>query len=384
LAKKKENSSDSAMAIPLIEEISEVIQKYEELKQKETRLKAIAENGEDSEKAEAQLLKSQEFFTELRDTIVNQRPFYLPELSPSLRAKIADLRDRNICSNWAETHVRVMDEITQTYKELPISLLKQLRTVIIPGIWSQDTQEVTAGLTVGRLKDYVKIQESSKEYELAKQVRAETERVIYEVDLILCPYREFMQQEFGDRPVQSADAPISFDADIHRYKQIRRRLEVKARMEADEPRQGPLTQAKKKVAKPRTTGTVAQGSKKFHPWSKPGDACFIIDGARTLFHHDDVEKDLCLKSHSQTSDLLVMLQGGTLQSHDVKTKLCSEKTKPSQIVGRANQKLNDCIRKVGFTSLPDQNIEFIHYEARFDHYQRTLPIYASKDEFDQA
>jgi hypothetical protein len=143
-------------------------------------------------------------------------------------------------------------------------------------------------------------------------------------------------------------------------------------------------QTKKQTTKLRAKTTATQTPKKFRPWLKPGDACFVIDNNRILFHRDGTKKDLRLKNLSKTQSLLVMLQNGTLQSCEVKTHFCSEKTKPIQVVSRANQTLNDSIRRAGFTCLPEYDVEFIRYEQRFDHYEKALPIYASKAEFDCA
>jgi hypothetical protein len=124
-----------------------------------------------------------------------------------------------------------------------------------------------------------------------------------------------------------------------------------------------------------------KSERKFKPWKSPGDACFILDGNRILFHYNENPKDLSLKSHGKAQNLLVMLCGGVLQSCDVKSKLCSPRTKPIQLVTRANQQLNDKIRKLGFTGLPEYDIEFIRYNSRFDHYESALPIHACRDDF---
>ncbi len=134
----------------------------------------------------------------------------------------------------------------------------------------------------------------------------------------------------------------------------------------------------------KKTTKANKAEKKFKPWNNPGDACFILDGNRILFHYNEMLKDLSLISHGKTQNLLVMLYGRTLQSCDVKSKLCSPGTKPIQLVIRANQQLNDKIRKLGFTGLPEYDIEFIRYNSRFDHYESALPIHACRADFDDA
>jgi len=136
--------------------------------------------------------------------------------------------------------------------------------------------------------------------------------------------------------------------------------------------------------KPRHSIDKTNALKKFHAWQNPGDACIIIDDHKILFHHGDKTKNLRLKSHTQTSDLLVMLQGGSLQSSDIKKDLCKGTTKPSQLVYRANRKLNDCIKKVGFKCLPDQDVEFVRYDKEFNHYTSFLPIHLSLEKFEFA
>lgn len=142
--------------------------------------------------------------------------------------------------------------------------------------------------------------------------------------------------------------------------------------------------SEQRAPKPGTKSATNRAERKYQPWRDPGDACFIIEGDRILFHHDDEIRDLRLKSHSSTPDLVVALQGRTLQSADIKSRFCKGKTKPIQVVSRANERLNASIRKVGFTCLPEYDVEFIRYVRKFDHYASVLPIHASKDEFDHA
>ncbi len=149
---------------------------------------------------------------------------------------------------------------------------------------------------------------------------------------------------------------------------------------AEEPQEPP---AKTKRSKKKTK-KAGKPEKKFQHWRNPGDACFIIEGNRVMFHHDGNLRDLSLKSHGKAQNLLVMLCGGILQSHDVKTKLCTSGTKPIQLVSRVNKQLNDKIRKLGFKCLPEYDVEFIHHEPRFGHYESVLKIFASRADFDRS
>lgn len=124
------------------------------------------------------------------------------------------------------------------------------------------------------------------------------------------------------------------------------------------------------------------GETKYCEWTNPGDACFIIEDNRILFHNHQVMKDLRLKNYSRVQNLLVELSSGNLQSCDIKNHFCTPRTKPSRIVSRANKLLNEKIRRVGFTGLPDNDVAFIQYDRRFDHYKLCLPVYSSKAEFE--
>lgn len=239
---------NDGIAIPTIEEISEAIRKLEGLKQHTEEIKAIAENGEDPEKAQAQLQKAEEYFREHRNMMMPaQRPYYVGDVSPSIRAKISAMRDSGDSPGWAGAHLTAMNGIGQTFINLPISLLRKLRTVVIPGIWMQDEHEVMSDLTVGQLKGSLKRLEKAKEDEVSQKVRTETSRVFHEVEVILCPYQEFLRQEAGNTLIQPTDAPRSITAEIHQHKKIMRRLEVKALQQADEERQGPQIKSQNEV-----------------------------------------------------------------------------------------------------------------------------------------
>ncbi len=132
------------------------------------------------------------------------------------------------------------------------------------------------------------------------------------------------------------------------------------------------TKESNKPAK-KTQTKKKEAERQFKPWPNVGDACFIIDEQRIFFYYDGKKKDLCLKNDSHTQNLLVCLNGGTLREDEIKTNLCTKKTKPSKIVARANKLLNEKIAQKGFV-LPLKDILFVEYDKRFRHYKLTLPM----------
>ncbi len=136
-----------------------------------------------------------------------------------------------------------------------------------------------------------------------------------------------------------------------------------------------IQSASKKTKTPKT-------EKKFQLWKNPGDACFIIDDNRIKFHYKDEIKDLHLKNDSHTHRLMFLLQGGSLQSDDIKKELLTnaKKTRPYDVVRNANKVLNEKIAKAGFVGIPS-NVEFIKYDKKFDSYSLFLKIH-TKEDFD--
>ncbi|MFC1635067.1 hypothetical protein ACFL5Z_09515 [Planctomycetota bacterium] len=135
-------------------------------------------------------------------------------------------------------------------------------------------------------------------------------------------------------------------------------------------------------------GKDKQSERKYKPWTKPGNACFIIhykDNVRLLFYHEEKQEekreDLCLKSNTQTLELMVMLAKGNVHSEEIKARFSLKTTKSSKVVSRANKKLNERISKKGFTEVP-QNTEFIKRDE-YNCYRCTLKIFESLDDFDR-
>ena len=70
-----------------------------------------------------------------------------------------------------------------------------------------------------------------------------------------------------------------------------------------------------------------------------------------------------------------------VSSEQLKEELCSEKTKPINVVYQANKLLNEKIAKVGFVGIPP-DVQFIRYVQGDKSYHRCFGIY-HKAEFDQ-
>jgi len=116
----------------------------------------------------------------------------------------------------------------------------------------------------------------------------------------------------------------------------------------------------------------------FKEWRTPGDACFVVDGARAKFHLDGVVKDLRLRSGSKAETLLSLLRASTLWTDDVKTNICTAKTKPSEAVRDVNRLLNRRVQALGFQVVPTDT-EFIGCDKKTGQYFSRLPIKTQED-----
>ncbi len=119
---------------------------------------------------------------------------------------------------------------------------------------------------------------------------------------------------------------------------------------------------------------------KFKEWKTPGDACFIVDEARTKFHLDGTVKDLRLRSGSKAEVLLSLLRAGPFWKDAVKTNICTAKTKPSEAVRDVNRLLNTKVQALGFQAVPTDT-EFIGCDKRTGQYSSHLPI-KTQEEFE--
>lgn len=367
------------ITIPPVEEVSEVIEKFIGLKEQIERINNVAENGEDPAKAEADSRKAEEFFRELRETWGGGRSFGPTVIQPNAQTRIDALIDGGKSPSRVETWKAIMQEVQRHCKDLPISILRRVQTEVISGIWERDSQKVTAGLTAGDLKGFVMMVQGSKELEHQKEIRTHTERVLNEVDLILCPYQEFLQQEPDSTLIQSTDYFAFVDASIHRYERIKRRLEVKAQQEAAEPHQGQAEKAERKTAGRRSKTTPDQAPKKFQQWKAPRRTFFVIAENRVKLYHNGQERELKLKSGTKAHRLLYLflVQEELLQT-EIKTEFCTPDTTPWDVVRSINRALSKKIAAMGFADIPS-SVEWIHFDEANKWYRCCLRVIPAED-----
>jgi hypothetical protein len=146
----------------------------------------------------------------------------------------------------------------------------------------------------------------------------------------------------------------------------------------EDSRLKPPAEKKQNKKKPKK---AEKSEKKFQPWKHSGDACFIIDGNKIMFHYKDIPTNLRLKAESNTYRLLHLLAGGSLQADEIQKQISPGKTnKACKIVDYANGLLNKKIPLVGFVGVPS-NVEFIKRD-RFGSYSLSLKLH-TKESFDE-
>lgn len=131
-------------------------------------------------------------------------------------------------------------------------------------------------------------------------------------------------------------------------------------------------------ARPKKSKITKPATNTFKEWQLPGDACFVIDGARTKFHLDGTVRDLNLRSGSRAETLLSLLRAGPLWKDDVKTNICTAKTKPFEAVRDVNRLLNTKVQALGFQAVPGDT-EFIGCDNKTGQYFSRLPIKTQED-----
>ena len=126
--------------------------------------------------------------------------------------------------------------------------------------------------------------------------------------------------------------------------------------------------------------------KKFKAWKNPGDACFIIvytnegDWTKGIhFYSDGKHRNLRLRSGSRTENLLTGLKGKYLIADQIKEDMGKGRTKASNVVTFANKLLNEKIRGMDFTGVPD-DYEVMFVGLSIGRYESKIPIY-TRDEF---
>lgn len=114
---------------------------------------------------------------------------------------------------------------------------------------------------------------------------------------------------------------------------------------------------------PKRKKKVKLTEKKFQPWKNPGDACFIIEDNRIKFYYKEQNEDLQLRNGSNPHELLFLFAAkNPLPQVEIK-KICTEKTRPSDIAKQTNTKLNEKIAAMVLPGVP-KDIEFVKYNDK--------------------
>jgi len=126
-----------------------------------------------------------------------------------------------------------------------------------------------------------------------------------------------------------------------------------------------------KAEKPAVTGQKTKRQnrrskkpeKKFQPWKKSGDACFIIEGNRIKFYYRQEFKDLRLRNETNPHKLLFLFAAkNPLPQVEIKD-ICTKGTRPSDIAKQTNMKLNEKIAAMALSDVP-KDIEFVKYDDK--------------------
>ncbi len=130
---------------------------------------------------------------------------------------------------------------------------------------------------------------------------------------------------------------------------------------------------KKKTAKPKVATS-------FKSWDGPGDACFVLDGARVKIWNGEALRDLRLKGGSKADTLLPMLSAGPLRKTQIKEAIGTAKTSPYDTVRDVNRLLNEKIKKLNIRKVPSDTAFVACDEITGDYYS-VLPV-KTRQEFE--
>ena len=202
----------------------------------------------------------------------------------------------------------------------------------------------------------------------AEHIKSTLRPLQEELDLYLAPrWSEILTLKTWAYPLKkeieyfiNADLGAVYDI-TGKVEKVERELNrIKAKLELEGQQQQPVVQKPAGVKQSKKKTKKAEKSqKRFQPWTKSGDACFVIENNRVKFHYNNEIKDLKLKSESNTHRLLLLIRCGSLQPSEIKAEICPNTTnKASKVVDYANQLLNEKIAAVGFMGVPP-NVEFI-------------------------
>ena len=134
---------------------------------------------------------------------------------------------------------------------------------------------------------------------------------------------------------------------------------IEGNIKADFATERPI-ETRRKV---KITKTLKKTEKRFQPWRKSGDACFVIENNRIKFHYKKEVKDLRLRNETNPHKLLFLFAAkNPLPQVEIK-KMCKKKTRPSDIAKQTNTKLSEKIAAMALPGVP-KNIEFVKYDDK--------------------
>ena len=161
-----------------------------------------------------------------------------------------------------------------------------------------------------------------------------------------------------------------FDASMKALDYLLEKVKLLEQKEQSEPDKNKKRKVKTKKSEQR-----------FKPWKNPGDARLVIDKQRVKFHHNDKTEDLRFKNEGQSHKMLLFLTSGSMTPNEMKENISpNTQVTAAKIAEYTNECLNKKIRSVGFTCLPDYDVEFIKRDG-FGHYIPAITI-QSKEAFE--
>ena len=173
------------------------------------------------------------------------------------------------------------------------------------------------------------------------------------------------------------DNPFVTDGKAFNLKLKNALLDILGKIRADFATEKP-TETKRKAKK---TKTPKKTEKRFQPWTKSGDACFVIENNRIKFHYRGKFEDLRLKNDSRIHKLLFLFAAKNPLAQAKIREICTPRTRPSDIAKYANEKLNEKIVATGFADVP-KSVEFIKYDKKHRCYG-LWPKIQHREDFDR-
>ncbi len=289
-------------------------------------------------------------------------------------------------------------------EELPIDELARLLNEVIPRLIAdskilstkkQQLHQIKKSISrklerEEKAKDRVaKIIETVNQCDLLRRQREgdwpeDIKQLINEIDMLLFPYKDYLKEKGSWGKSESgiiemgikSGRPVDLDDVIQELEKIKYKIEV----ESQQPTEARQETTPNNKSKAKKTKTPKKAEKKFQPWKKSGDACFIIEDNRIKFYYKQEAKDLRLRNETNPHKLLFLFAAkNPLPQSEIKN-LCTEKTRPSDIAKQTNTKLNEKIVAMAFSDVT-KDIEFVKYDDKSKCYA-LWPKIKHKDDVD--